>query len=462
MNRVHRPSELRFAVVLLGAVSLSSSCGSHTDPIDQFIQGVMSRAKVPGIAVAIVRHGRIVRAQGYGMANLEHQVPVRSTTVFQSGSIGKVFTAAEILLLVQDGKLALDDPISKYLDGTPAEWRSITIRHLLTHTSGLPDYGEDSTWLDLRRDYSEDELLRIIASHPLLRAPGQEWIYSNAGYTLLGMIIRSVTGAHWGVFLKQRIFDPLGMETARVISEEDIVPNRAAGYRVVDGEVKNQEWVAPGQNTVAEGALYLSVLDLAKWDAALYGDSLFARATKGLMWSPTRLNDGRMVSYGLGWFLQEEPGRRAVEHDGEWQGFRSWLGRFLDDSLTVIVLGNSNSAAFLPDLVGHRIAALVDPALAPPVRTPIHLSPEALAEYAGQYRLPSGLRFQFRVAADGLDLSIGGQPVARVLPASKDVFFAPAFPIATFLFVRDSSGTISWLFPKRTPSRPERAERIRE
>jgi CubicO group peptidase (beta-lactamase class C family) len=377
--------------------------------------------------------------------------------VFQSASVGKQFTAAEILLLVQDGTLALEDPISKYLRDAPEEWSKITVRHLLTHTSGIPDYGEDSTWLDSRRDYSEDELLRVISAHPLLRQPGEEWIYSNAGYTLLGMIIRTVTGEHWGEFLKKRVFGPLGMETARVISEEDLVPNRAAGYRLVDGELKNQEWVAPSLNTVAEGSLYFTVLDLAKWDAALDREDLLSKASKEQMWSAVRLNDGSTASHGLGWFLQEEPGRRAMECDGAWQGFRSYIGRFPDASLTVIVL--ANSSAVQPILVGHKIAALRRPALAPPARSAIQLPSETLAEYVGAYRLPTGEVFRLSRTESGLKVEMGPR-VAELVPEAKDVFFAPTAPDSRLVFVRDKTGAVRWVQPRRVPSWPARAAKV--
>lgn len=457
MISVSTPRLLGFLAVLVTFAATATPQRAATDPIDQWVESYMADNQVPGLALAVLEGGQIVKAKGYGLANIEHHVPVTPSTVFQSASVGKQFTAAEILLLVQDGKLALEDPISKYLRGAPKEWSKITVRHLLTHTSGIPDYGEDSTWLDLRRDYSEDELLHVISSHPLLRQPGEEWIYSNSGYTLLGMIIRAITGEHWGEFLRKRVFGPLGMETARVISEEDLVANRAAGYRLVDGGIRNQEWVAPSLNTVAEGSLYFTVLDLAKWDAALYREDLLSKASKEQMWSPVRLNDGSTASHGLGWFLQDEPGRRAMECDGAWQGFRSYIGRYPDVSLTVIVL--ANSSAVQPILVGHKIAALRRPALAPPTRTAIRLPLETLAGYAGAYRLPTGEILRLSSTENGLKLEMG-PAVAELVPESKDVFFAPTAPDSRLIFVRDKTGAIRWVQPRRVPSWPARAEKV--
>ena len=459
MSLIHYRRSLHGAIILLTALGAAPLLPAQSDPVDEFIQGYMRQANVPGIALAIVQSGRLVKAKGYGLANIEHQVAVTPETVFQSASVGKQFTAGGILLLAQDGKLALDDPISKYLIGTPPEWRTITIRHLLTHTSGIG--GEDSDWLDLRRDYSESELLAIIASHPLLFLPGDEWSYSNAGYTLLGMIIRSVTGAHWGDFLKKRIFEPLGMMTARVISEQDIVPNRAAGYEVVRGQIQNQSWVAPSHNTLAEGSLYLTVLDLAKWDAALYRDSLLGKSSKEQMWAPVRLNDGTSTTHGLGWFLQDVPGRRAVESNGAWQGFRTYIGRFVDDSLTVIVLGNSTGLRE-PTLVGHRIAALVRPKLVPPTITAIQLPADLLQGYVGKYRTPAGSIFDVTRRGTGLDIALGGRVLTHLEPERKDVFFNPQLPEPRAIFIRDASGSIRWLRLKLFPSSAERATRIRQ
>jgi CubicO group peptidase (beta-lactamase class C family) len=210
--------------------------------------------------------------------------------------------------------------------------------NLLTHTSGLGDYPAD---IDLRRDYTEDEYLASFKKAPLDFAPGSSWNYSNVGYVTLGILIRKVTGKYYGDFLKERIFEPLSMTTARIISEADIVPNRAAGYRLVHGELKNQEWVSPSTNSTADGSLYLSILDLAKWDAALYTDKLLTQGSREKIWTAARLSDGSTKDYGFGWHLANLHGHRAVFHGGAWQGFKTFIVRFLDTKLTIIFLANS-------------------------------------------------------------------------------------------------------------------------
>ena len=306
--------------------------------VDRVVNQQMLANKIPGVSLAILRKGKIILLKSYGFANVEHQVPVKPDTVFQSGSIGKQFTAAAVMLLVQDNKLSLDDSISKYFPDVPATWKDITVWNLLTHTSGLGDYPPD---IDLKRDYTEDELLASFKTAPLDFEPGSSWNYSNAGYVVLGILIRKITGKYYGDFLKEKIFEPLKMTTARVISEADIVPNRAAGYRLVKGELKNQDWVSPSTNSTADGSLYFSILDLVKWDAALYTDIPLTAASRNKIWTAARLRDGTTKDYGFGWHLGKYHGRRLVFHGGAWQGFKTFIIRFLDTELTIIFLANS-------------------------------------------------------------------------------------------------------------------------
>lgn len=306
--------------------------------IDRYVQSEMQRQKIPGLSLAVLRNGKIELLRSYGLANVEHRIAVKPETVFQSGSIGKQFTAAAIMILAQDGKLSLDDKIRKFFPDAPETWSRITIRHLLTQTSGMGDYPEQ---IDLRRDYTEDQLFEYFKKAPLQFEPGAQWDYSNVGYVMLGILIRKVTGKFYGEFLQERIFQPLGMTTARVISEADIVPNRAAGYRLVDGQLKNQEWVSPSTNSTADGSLYFTILDLAKWDAALYTDKPLTQSSLAQIWTPARLNDSRRKAYGFGWHTDVIQGRRVVFHGGAWQGFKSSIARFLDDKLTIIFFANS-------------------------------------------------------------------------------------------------------------------------
>jgi CubicO group peptidase (beta-lactamase class C family) len=316
--------------------------------IDRYVQAEMRRYKIPGVSLAVLRDGKISILKSYGLANVELGVPVKPETIFQSGSSGKQFTAAAVMILVQEGKLALNDKISKYLPDTPDTWKDITIWNLLTHTSGLGDYPDE---ISLRGDYTEDQYLDIFKKAPLNFATGTGWDYSNVGYVTLGILIRRVTGKSYGDFLREKVFGPYGMSTARVISEADIVPNRAAGYRLLNGELKNQEWVSPSTNSTADGSYYVSILDMAKWDAGLRSDAaaaregrlgnMFNRSSLEQIWTPAKLSDGRVKGYGFGWFTGTIHNRRLVFHGGAWQGFKTYIIRFLDEPLTIIFLANS-------------------------------------------------------------------------------------------------------------------------
>jgi CubicO group peptidase (beta-lactamase class C family) len=333
----------------------TSAAAPPADEVAQYVRAEMGRQKIPGLALLVARNGKPVRVEGYGMADVEFTVPVTPETLFQSGSVGKQFTATAVMMLVEAGKLGLDDRLGKFFPQAPAWWKQVTVRQLLSHTAGFTDYPKS---FDLRRDYTEEQLLRIVEAIPPAYPPGTSWSYSNLGYLTLGILIHRVTGEFYGDFLQQRLFKPLNMSTVRVISEADIVPNRSSGYRLVNGQLKNQEWVSPTVNTTADGSLYFSILDLAKWDAALYSEEVLKKSSLQLMWTVTSLNSGAPNSghYGLGWFVESRAGHRVVEHEGQWQGFETQISRYLDDGLTVVVLTNLGSAE--PQRIADHVAAI--------------------------------------------------------------------------------------------------------
>jgi CubicO group peptidase (beta-lactamase class C family) len=345
---------LMVALVVVGEAFCQTS-GSARDEVAQYVKTEMARQHIPGLALLVSRNGEIVRAQGFGFSNVELQVPVKPETLFQSGSVGKQFTATVIMMLVEQGKISLDDPITKYFPDAPAVWKPVTVRNLLSHTGGFTDYPKD---FDFRKDYTEDDLLKIVAGIPLAFPPGTKWSYSNLGYLTLGILIHRVTGKFYGDVLEERIFHPLGMQSTRIMSEADIIPNRAAGYRLVKGQLKNQEWVSPTLNTTADGSLYFSIVDLAKWDAALYTEKLLKRSSLEQMWTVVKLHDGKPNSgnYGFGWEITSSHGHRLIDHDGAWQGFKTQISRYVDDKLTVVVL--SNLAEANPGKIAEGVAEI--------------------------------------------------------------------------------------------------------
>jgi CubicO group peptidase (beta-lactamase class C family) len=355
----------RFALSSFVCFSLAAgpTCAAEPDRLDAAVEAERATQRIPGVGIAIVRGGVVVKVQGYGLANVEHQVPVKPETIFQSGSLGKQFTAAAVMLQVEDGKLALDDQLTRFYPDAPPGWSRITIRNLLNHTSGIADYGRAD--VDYRRDYGDEEFARVAFGLKLEFPPGARFSYSNTGYALLGFIVRKVSGRFYGDVLAERVFAPLGMKTARVIGEADIVPNRAAGYELKDGELKNQDWVSPQLNTMADGSLYLSLLDLVAWDRGLRARAVLRPASWEQIFTPATLRDGTRTQYGFGWRLFEAAGQKVERHAGAWQGFKTEIARFLGSDLTVIVLCNLAQAE--PAGFTDALAALVDPALAKPI-----------------------------------------------------------------------------------------------
>jgi CubicO group peptidase (beta-lactamase class C family) len=350
------------------ATATSLTAQDHVQSrIDSVVKAEMARQKIPGVGVAVVKGGEVLLSKGYGEANVEHHVPVTPETVFQSGSVGKQFTSAAVMLLVQDGKIALTDSITKYFPNAPASWKGITVRHLLTHTSGIPDYTTDA--MDYRRDYTEDELEKMAFGVPPEFPPGSRWNYSNTGYVLLGIIIHKASGQFYGDVLRDRVFQPLTMRSARVISEADIVPHRAAGYELVKGELKNQEWVAPKLNTTADGSLYLSLEDYIAWDRGLRAKKILSPESWAAVYTPVTLTSGKRYPYGFGWSIDTVAGQLRIHHGGAWQGFQTYIARYIGDDMTIVALSNLGGSQ--PVAIVDGIAAILDPALAAKPPTPI-------------------------------------------------------------------------------------------
>lgn len=351
-----------------GSSTEAPGAGFNAPRVEEAVRREMESARVPGVAVAILKGNDVLMSKGFGLANIEQNLPVTSKTMFESGSMGKQFTAAGVMSLVEAGTLNLDASVRTYLKDAPAAWEPIRLRHLLSHTSGIPDYTSDA--LDYRKDFTEDDLAKMAYALTPEFAPGTRWNYSNTGYVLLGVIMSRVTGHPYWEYLTDKIFRPAGMPTIRIISEADIVPHRASGYRVENGEWKHQDWVSPKLNTTADGSLLLSLEDMVAWSRVVRERGLLSPRSWDAMQSPVTLNSGRPHPYGFGWFIDKAPGQRVVQHGGSWQGFRTQISRFEGSDLTIVVLGNSSSA--LPPRFTDAIASAIDPGLVNPTpRTPI-------------------------------------------------------------------------------------------
>ena len=327
-----------FAVVQATQAAPATRAPTTPDSVDAFVAAEMARMHIPGVSMAVVRAGKVVKAKGYGFADVERREPVTPETVFKIGSVSKQFLATGIMLLAQDGKLSIDDPVSKHLAGTPDAWKGITLRHFLTHTSGVLREGPAFAAMKVQPD---SVVVQSAYSQPLQFPTGSKWQYCNVCYFALADIIARVSGTPWDAFSTQRIFAPHGMTSTRTTTT-DPVPGSAKGY-----VWRNGSYTVAQQFTALRpsGAFLSTVLDLAKWDAALYRNDVLTRATRDAMWTPAKLTDGTTSGYGFGWALDSLEGHPRVSHGGSLPGFRAEMARLPDDSLTVIVLTNADGAA---------------------------------------------------------------------------------------------------------------------
>ncbi len=340
-------------VSLLCVLLFGASVAARLDKTDDFIKAEMQRQKIPGLSLAVIENGKTIKAEGYGLADIKLKIPARPDTVYKIASVSKQFIASAMMLLVQEGRCGLDDPVSRYLPGTPETWKAITIRHLLTHTSGLV---REAPGFDPFKIQSDADVIETAYPLPLRFATGEKWEYSNTGYFALGEIIHKVTGRSWSEYIRETIFKPSGMNSTYATNTKQKIPTRAVGYTDNDRLRNADDWPALRPS----GAFLSTVLDLAKWDAVLNTDKILNASSRRQMWTPVVLNDGTSHSYGFGWEISSLNGHRQVSHNGGMTGFRSAFSRFDDGKLTVIVLMNLDDADPNPIVRGVAAAYLPD------------------------------------------------------------------------------------------------------
>jgi CubicO group peptidase (beta-lactamase class C family) len=329
------------------------------DDVDDYVRAQMQSQHVPGLSLAVVRHGAIVKATGYGLANVETNTPATADTVYQIGALGKQFIAAAILQLTEEGKLHLDDKVGGYVPGVPETWNDITIRRLLTNTSGLM---ADELNFGPYVDRSNYDSIATLFPIPLRFVPGDEWKYGNADYNLLAEIIYRVTRKPWRDSISAKILSPLHMNDTRVNEPGRVVLHRASGYAINAGDPGLENAPISLASRPCE-AILSNVMDLARWDAALCSDSVLASSSRAMMWTPCRLTDGTDAPYGFAWFVDATSGHRRIHHDGRLAGFSADMERFADDELTIIVLTNLGEGD--PVQIAQHVAGFYVHALRP-------------------------------------------------------------------------------------------------
>lgn len=330
---------MRATLGLVLLTTVATCC--HADPVDDLVEKVLKEQRVPGMTISILRDGKPVKQRAYGMANVELGVPARLNTRYELASVSKQFTAVTVLSLVDEGKLSLDAPVSQWVTDAPSTWQGITVRHLLNHTSGLPEFHfrpDRVSALSFMR-YTVDMQIEDIRRSRLLFRPGQRFGYSNAGYELLAIIAQRVSGKPFEQLRKERVLDPAGMSETVAKSDATIIPNRSGGYTLRNGVLVNWTLSQTLQSVDCDGfgGLLSTVGDLAKWEDALAAGKILKPETWKQAWTPTTLADGKVSNYGFGWSVQESPNGKIISHTGHTGTF---LIRLPDKKLTIICLSN--------------------------------------------------------------------------------------------------------------------------
>src|ERR1041385_8698928 len=314
--------------------------------VDAVAKQLLSR-HTAGVSIAVAREGRLILAAGYGMANAGHSAAGTPGTVFHIASISKNILAAVVLQLVDQGKLRLDDDVTKYVPEAPTQGWRVTVRQLLNHTSGIYSFTSLPNAADNERlELTHEQVLRLIKDRPFDFEPGTRWRYDNSAFYLAGMVVERVTKQEYGAYVREHVFKPLGMSSASLCYARMIVPHLASGYEVDGGALVNaafMTWKLP----FASGAVCATATDLAKWQAALDSGRVLTPSSLALMRTPTTLADGTKIDYGLGTLLGSLDGHRVLGHSGGESrgGFRPLLESFPDDHLTIVILMNMGDAA---------------------------------------------------------------------------------------------------------------------
>lgn len=408
--------------------------------------------ETPGAAVLVVKDGRIVLSKGYGFANVETKEPIRPDTVFDLASVSKQFTAMAILMLSERGKLSLDDPLSKFFPEFPPYAQKITVRHILNHTSGLPDYMEiflTSGKVDKEQkpggyEPTSAESVKLLSEQKEPRfAPGEKWEYSNSGYVVLGQIAGKAAGKPLPQFLKENVFGPLGMKSTLVSDESrPKIKSRAISYRMdASGKYANADYT-PLNLIYGDGNVNTTIEDMFLWDQALYTEKLVKAATLKQAFTSGKLASGKDVGYGFGWVVGQYGGLDVVMHTGGWAGFRTEIVRFPQERFTVVIL--SNLGNFRPAIISKKIAAIyLEDKLSLPKA--VKVDPSILQKYVGEYELRPGFIVTITLDNNILSAQATGQGKVNLVAKSETDFHLEIAESIGLTFNRDEKGEVTGL-----------------
>ncbi len=383
--------------------------------IDAIAAENLERPGAVGLSIGVARAGKVLIAKGYGFADLEFDVRADAETLFRIGSVTKQFTAALVMSYVEQGNLALDDEISKYVPTFPMQGKHVTVEQLLTHTSGIPSYTDQGeAWrAKWPLELTHDELLGIVAGKPFDFEPGTQWAYNNTAYYMLGMIVEKVSGLPYEEALATELLEPLGLGRTRRDSNTDLVKNRAQGYTLAGpGLVVNDQVLGTNQPGAA-GFLLSTGSDLVRWQMALTSGNVVSSESFARMTTPTVLQSGKSTGYGFGLAIDEFAGKRRIQHGGGIFGFNSMLLWIPDDDLHVAVVSNGEplSSAKIADEITLAVLGIAKP----PIRDE-PVPAERMELLAGEYRIEAiGLDARVFVRDGKLHLQATGQSDFRLL-----------------------------------------------
>lgn len=381
MNKINF-AFLFFLLLMNGSYAQNRNDKQMGAALDELLSAKF-KTGAPGCVVLVTRNNKIIYRKAWGNANIELNVAADPEMVFDIASVTKQFTAVAILQLVEQGKIFLQDSIQKYIPGYPSGGYTITIEHLLTHTSGIKDYlqMEMNTPFIERWDFSPKQFIDSFKNHPLEFKPGTRFSYSNSGYYLLGYIIGKVTGKTYQEYMQEQLFKPLEMSHTYFEKDGMVIPGRVYGYRTEGTTVKNSDfWSASIK--YAAGGMCANVDDLLKWHKALYANKILKEETFKKAVTPYHLLDGTATRYGYGWYINTYNGIRSVEHPGALPGFQARQIYYPDDQVFVVVLTNNGSASM--DELTNRISAVV---LNKSLQPDIKIDDQLLEKYFGTYKL---------------------------------------------------------------------------
>jgi D-alanyl-D-alanine carboxypeptidase len=444
------------AFLALGAASPAGAVPADFQAKADAILKSAFPADQPGAAVIVTDDGKTIYAAGQGLADLEAKAPVTPATVFRIGSITKQFSAAVMLQLVAEGKVSLDDPLSKFFPDFPKPGADATVAQLLNHTVGVQSYTNVPGWManesNTARLYTTDEMIALFKDMPAPSKPGEKFQYNNSGYVLVGAVIEKVTGKPWHVNIEERIARPLGLTTIRYGVAEDHMPNMAKGYTETgDKQVPARKIHMSVPH--AAGALIGSVEDLAKWSHALHHGKVIPPELYGKMITPTSLPDGKTEDYGFGLAQDDVRGRKAIRHGGGIFGFSTEAVYIPDQDLFVAVFTNSDDPPASEEVLAYRIAALAlgDPY---PAFQKADVDAKALEPYFGVYALDGGER-RFFAKEGKLYTRRSGAGDLEVFAAGGNRFFYGSDSLTWFEIKSDAAGQPTIAMYQNGSSKPE-------